>query len=184
MPLGSDFLLKKTGALRWVSLTEMQGYWLHICKPGAPKTMKNKRFGHLETRFFTIKTSKNVGLGGPWYILYDSDYIYTWPWRGSLAIYWYLKHTDGPFFPEPQIVVFKNTWQHIDRIKFYTSKFYRHPPQKKNSEFVFKGVCVCVCVCVFHRVIKSIPNAMASLIPIIAPTSRPEAGLDRLTPEV
>ena len=34
--------------------------------PWAPKTMKNKGFGHLKTRLFTIKTSKNVGLGGPW----------------------------------------------------------------------------------------------------------------------
>ena len=30
--------------------------------------MKNKGFGHLKTRLFTIKTSKNVGLGGPWII--------------------------------------------------------------------------------------------------------------------
>ena len=30
--------------------------------------MKNKGFGHLKARLFTIKTSKNVGLGGPWYI--------------------------------------------------------------------------------------------------------------------
>ena len=30
--------------------------------------MKNKGFGHLKTRLFTIKTSKNVGFGGPWYI--------------------------------------------------------------------------------------------------------------------
>ena len=29
-----------------------------------PQTMKNKGFGHLETRLFTIKTSKSVGLGG------------------------------------------------------------------------------------------------------------------------
>ena len=32
--------------------------------PWAHKTMKNKGFGHLKTRLFTIKTSKNVGLGG------------------------------------------------------------------------------------------------------------------------
>ena len=30
--------------------------------------MKNKGFGHLKTRLFTIKTSKNVGFAGPWYI--------------------------------------------------------------------------------------------------------------------
>ena len=30
--------------------------------------MKNKGFGHLKVRLFTIKTSKNIGLGGPWYI--------------------------------------------------------------------------------------------------------------------
>ncbi len=29
--------------------------------------MKNKGFGHLKTRLFTIKTSKNVGFGGPIY---------------------------------------------------------------------------------------------------------------------
>ena len=31
----------------------------------APKTMKKKGFGHLKTRLFTIKTSKNIGFGGP-----------------------------------------------------------------------------------------------------------------------
>ena len=29
--------------------------------------MKNKVFGHLKTRLFTINTSKDVGLGGPWW---------------------------------------------------------------------------------------------------------------------
>ena len=38
-------------------------------QPWAPKTMKNKGFGQLKTRLFTTKTSKNVGLGGPWNIL-------------------------------------------------------------------------------------------------------------------
>ena len=36
--------------------------------PWPPQTMKNKGFGHLETRLSSIKTSKSVGLGGPWYI--------------------------------------------------------------------------------------------------------------------
>ena len=40
-------------------------YWI----PWAPKTMKNRGFGHLKTRLFTIKTSKTLGFGGPWYIL-------------------------------------------------------------------------------------------------------------------
>ena len=32
-----------------------------------PQNMNNKGFGHLETRLFTIKTSKNVGLKfGDW----------------------------------------------------------------------------------------------------------------------
>ena len=35
--------------------------------PWAPKTIQNKSFGHLKTRLFTIKTSKNVGFGGSWY---------------------------------------------------------------------------------------------------------------------
>ena len=34
--------------------------------PWAPQTMKNRGFGHLTTRLFTIKTSRNVGFGGPW----------------------------------------------------------------------------------------------------------------------
>ena len=38
--------------------------------------MKNKGFGHLKTRLFTIKTSKNVGLGGPWYIYISSISIF------------------------------------------------------------------------------------------------------------
>ena len=38
------------------------------CVPWAPTTMKKKGFGHLKTRLFTIKTSKNVGFGGSWYV--------------------------------------------------------------------------------------------------------------------
>ena len=30
--------------------------------------MKNKSFGHLKTSLFSIKTSKNVGFGGSWYL--------------------------------------------------------------------------------------------------------------------
>ena len=30
--------------------------------------MKKNGFGHLKTRLFTIKTSKNVGVGGSWFI--------------------------------------------------------------------------------------------------------------------
>ena len=37
---------------------------LHSMSPQNP--WKNKGFGHLKTRLFTIKTSKNVGFGGPW----------------------------------------------------------------------------------------------------------------------
>ena len=32
-----------------------------------PKPWENKAFGHLKTQLFTIKTSKNLGLGGSWY---------------------------------------------------------------------------------------------------------------------
>ena len=39
--------------------------WPLTKAPWAPKTMKNKGFGHLKTRLFTIKTSKNVGFGDP-----------------------------------------------------------------------------------------------------------------------
>ena len=37
-----------------------------LCIPWAPQTKRNKGVGHLKTRFFTINTSKNEGLGGPW----------------------------------------------------------------------------------------------------------------------
>jgi len=33
--------------------------------------MKNKGFGHLKTRLFTIKTSKNIGFGGPWWLVVE-----------------------------------------------------------------------------------------------------------------
>ena len=39
--------------------------WPLTKAPWAPKTMKNKGFGHLKTRLFTIKTSKHVGFGDP-----------------------------------------------------------------------------------------------------------------------
>ena len=59
---------------RWVLIYDnicMYTCIYNIYIPWAPKTRKNKGFGHLKTGLFTIKTSKNVGLGGPWYI-----YIY------------------------------------------------------------------------------------------------------------
>ena len=41
--------------------------WMNLAfgVPGAPKTMKNKGFGHPKTRLCTIKTSKNLDFGGP-----------------------------------------------------------------------------------------------------------------------
>ena len=41
------------------------------------KAMKNKGFGHLKTRLFTIKTSKHVGFGGPWYIIISCTFFGT-----------------------------------------------------------------------------------------------------------
>ena len=40
--------------------------WYTFYEP--PKTMKNKGFGHLKTRLFTIQTSKHVSLGGSWLV--------------------------------------------------------------------------------------------------------------------
>ena len=34
-----------------------------------PKPWKNTGFGHLKTSLFTIKASKNVGVGGPWWLM-------------------------------------------------------------------------------------------------------------------
>ena len=49
---------------------EKKLYEVHVFLPWAPKTMKDRGFGHLNTRLFTIKTSKNVGFGGPWYYIH------------------------------------------------------------------------------------------------------------------
>ena len=35
----------------------------------AVTSMKNKGFGHLKTRLFTIKSSKHVGFGAQWFSL-------------------------------------------------------------------------------------------------------------------
>ena len=62
-----------------VYLPKHMNNWLIYHEPPF-KPMKNKVFGHLKTRLFTIKTSKHVGLGGPWYISNnihnDMDMIY------------------------------------------------------------------------------------------------------------
>ena len=54
----------------WWKKSNSLSHYVHLCTgfymPWAPKTMKNKGFGQLKTRLFTINTSKNVGLGGPW----------------------------------------------------------------------------------------------------------------------
>ena len=47
--------------------------------------MKNKGFGHLKTRLFTIKTSKHVALGGPWYILIDMEFT-IWNYRTPFSL--------------------------------------------------------------------------------------------------
>lgn len=46
-------------------------------KAQAPNLMKNKGFGHLATRLFTIKASTNVVFWGPWYILILISMTYT-----------------------------------------------------------------------------------------------------------
>lgn len=52
-------------------------WWNHL--PWAPKTMENKAFGHLRTRLFTIKTSKNVVLGAQGiYIYMNVMYLELW----------------------------------------------------------------------------------------------------------
>ena len=52
----------------WMDLSEEKfTFWLQRLLD-TTKTMKNKCLGHLKTRLFTIKTSKNIGLGGPWWI--------------------------------------------------------------------------------------------------------------------
>ena len=46
--------------------------------PWAPKTMKNKGFGHLQTRLFTIKTSKHGWFwGAPCYAYIITDYTHS-----------------------------------------------------------------------------------------------------------
>ena len=43
--------------------------------------MKNKGFGHLKTRLFTIKASKHVGFGGSRNIYTDGHVENYWLWR-------------------------------------------------------------------------------------------------------
>ena len=56
-------------------LWEILSTWLKNL-PWTPKTMKNNGFGRLKPRLFTIKTSKDVGFGGPWciYIYVPADF--------------------------------------------------------------------------------------------------------------
>ena len=49
-------------------LDVIQGLWF----PWATKTMKNKGFGHQETRLLSINTSKNIGFGGPWLFIVET----------------------------------------------------------------------------------------------------------------
>ena len=71
--------------------------------------MKNKGFGHLKTRLFTIKTSKHVGLGGPWYLCISF-------WLETATQTWVLSNLlvvqGGP--PEP--IVFE-TWTYSNPSK-------------------------------------------------------------------
>ena len=53
----------------WAWVLREKKQWTEKRVLGPTKPMKNKGFGHLKTRSFTIKTSKNVGLGGPWYTI-------------------------------------------------------------------------------------------------------------------
>ena len=48
---------------------------IYLYIPWAPKTVKNTGFGHLKTRLFTTKTSKNIGFGGPMVYIYIHIYI-------------------------------------------------------------------------------------------------------------
>ena len=76
MSLADEILKKAKGKHRWSVVQQSEIVDLqedcfnhNVKHPRAPKTMKNKGFGHLKTRLFTIKNSKNLGIGGPWMIL-------------------------------------------------------------------------------------------------------------------
>ena len=89
-----------------------------------PKTMKNKGFGHLKTRLFTIKTSKHVGFGIPWYV-----YIYTLEVQRTLKEWVFTKD----YF---QVGNFNH--QKLGTIIFIVFDFqgiyiYLHIPRKSNS---------------------------------------------------
>ena len=64
---------------------ENKKQYIYIYVPWAPKTMKNKGFGHLKDEvFFAIKTSKHVGFGGP--KVYIIHQVKKWPHeQGEMA---------------------------------------------------------------------------------------------------
>ena len=73
---------------------------IYKVQPWAPKTMKNKGFGQLKTRLFTMKISKNVGLRGPAYYMLHHGFLFPLfrTFRGSK----FLKQVPiSPHFVEP-----------------------------------------------------------------------------------
>ena len=72
---------------------------MKIKLPWAPRTMKNKGFGHLKTMLFTIKTSKHVGFGGPWYIYHKLDKIF--PFSSQITTRESAETSQGSIFAGP-----------------------------------------------------------------------------------
>ena len=69
---GSKWFEQLQGSF-WVLSTTTKGKVPHtsgrVCTFGPQNHEKYRIIGRLKTRLFTIKTSKHVGFGGPWYVV-------------------------------------------------------------------------------------------------------------------
>ena len=103
--------------LRKSSLFEINQHDCKYTVPKTKKTWKKESFGHLKTRLSTIKTSENLGLGGPMLLEWSgsgSQRSYQWPvgvcrLSVSKRRKWeYIRHpqgspTQGSFLEQPSI---------------------------------------------------------------------------------
>ena len=98
-------------------------YW---CNNYQPTTVKNNGFGHLKTRLFTIKTSKNIGFGGPmvnFFYMYNIYILY--PLKPTVCS-WKLMLRRGSFY-------FWTAHSQREAASFRERKSSKPEKKKKNS---------------------------------------------------
>ena len=73
-----DFKISWVSLREWMIKLPIMGESNNAIYHEPPKPWKNKGFGHLKTKLFTIKTSKNVGLGEN----HGNRWFWWWPFLG------------------------------------------------------------------------------------------------------